>query len=300
MGSLVAGVPMILAPRFSASGMFDHMRRERATVFNYIGAMITMLFKQPARDDDADQPARLAIGGAAPVQIWQAFERRFATRILEIYGLTETACFCLSSPPDDIRPGTIGTPVSWAEVRIERDTGEPAPPGEVGEICIRSRQPATLLLGYYKNEAATAEAMRGGWFHSGDRGRCDEDGYFTFLDRIKDSIRRRGENISSYEIERIVNGHPAVAESAAVAVPSELGEDEVMIVVVTRDESLTPEELVRFCAPRMADFMLPRYVRFSPRLPKTATERVQKFELREAGVEGVWDRLTAVPQSTSR
>jgi crotonobetaine/carnitine-CoA ligase len=151
-----------------------------------------------------------------------------------------------------------------------------------------------LFQGYYKNPDATERAMAGGWFHSGDRGRCDADGYFVFLDRLKDVIRRRGENISSYEVERVVNSHPAVAESAAVGVPSDLGEEDVLVVVVPREgHVLDPVELVHFCSARMADFMTPRYVRVQARLPKTATERVQKFELRALGVDGAWDRLSA-------
>jgi crotonobetaine/carnitine-CoA ligase len=294
MGSIVSGRPMVLAARFSASGMFDDVRAHGATVFNYIGAMLTMLHKQPPRDDDAENPIRLTVGGAAPKELWEAFERRFDCQILEIYGLTETACFCLSSPPDDIRVGKVGTPVSWSEVRIEGDDGEELAPGEPGEICIRSKRPAVMLMGYYANEQATAQALRGGWFHSGDRGEMDEDGYFTFVDRLKDSIRRRGENISSYEVERAVNEHPAVAESAAVAVPSELGEDEVMIVVVVkRGEQLAPQELIAFCEQRIARFMLPRFVRFVAALPKTGTERVRKFMLREQGAGDAWDREAA-------
>jgi carnitine-CoA ligase len=294
MGSIVSGRPMVLAPRFSASGMFDEARAHGATVFNYIGAMLTMLYKQTPRDDDTVNPIRLTVGGAAPRELWQAFEQRFACEILEIYGLTETACFCLSSPPEDIRVGKIGTPVSWSEVRIEGDDGEELGPGEPGEICIRSKRPDVMLMGYYANEQATAEALRGGWFHSGDRGEIDDDGYFTFVDRLKDSIRRRGENISSYEVERAVNDHPAVAESAAVAVPSELGEDEVMIVVVVKDgERLAPQELIAFCERRIARFMVPRYVRFVAALPKTGTERVRKFMLREQGAADAWDREAA-------
>jgi carnitine-CoA ligase len=294
MGSIVSGRPMVLAPRFSASGMFDDIRAHGATVFNYIGAMLTMLYKQPARDQDGENPIRLTVGGAAPRELWRAFERRFACEILEIYGLTETACFCLSSPPEDVRVGKVGTPVSWSEVRIEDAEGRPLGPREPGEICIRSKRPDVMLMGYYANEQATKEALRGGWFHSGDRGETDEDGYFTFVDRLKDSIRRRGENISSYEVERAVNEHPAIAESAAVAVPSELGEDEVMIVVVLREqEELQPQELIAFCEQRIARFMVPRFVRFADALPKTGTERVRKFMLREQGAAGAWDREDA-------
>ncbi|MCW3066044.1 MAG: ATP-dependent acyl-CoA ligase [Solirubrobacterales bacterium] len=298
IGSLVSGVPMVLAPRFSASGFFDDLRAHGATVFNYIGAMLTMLYKQPERPDDAQNPARVTIGGAAPAELWPAFEARFGLEILEIYGLTETATFALGSPPDDIRVGKIGLPVSWAEVEVHREDGSVAEAGEPGEIMVRTTRPNVLFQGYDKNDEATARAMAGGWFHTGDRGRRDSDGYFVFLDRLKDSIRRRGENISSYEVERVVNSHPAVAESAAVGVPSELGEDEVMIVLVPRDGAeLDPAELVSFCAERMAGFMVPRYVQVRRELPKTATERVQKFALRDEGPAGAWDRMSPTPST---
>lgn len=292
MGSLVSGAPMVLAPRFSASRFFDDLRMHRATVFNYIGAMLTMLHKQPERPGDADNPVRLTVGGAAPAELWPAFEQRFGLEILEIYGLTETATFCLGSPPDDIRVGKLGRPVSWAEVEVHRADGTEADPDEAGEIVVRSTRPDVLFKAYDKNPEATATAMAGGWFHTGDRGRRDADGYFTFLDRLKDTIRRRGENISSYEVERVVNSHPSVAESAAVGVPSDLGEEDVMIVVVPRDDDgVDPAALVVFCAERMADFMVPRYVQTRTSLPKTATQRVQKFELRAEGLGGAWDRL---------
>jgi crotonobetaine/carnitine-CoA ligase len=297
IGSIVSGRPMVLAPRFSASGFLDDLRRHDATIFNYIGAMLTMIAKQPQRADDGHNPARLAVGGAAPAELWPDFEHRYGVDILEIYGLTETATFCLGSPPDDIRVGQLGRPVSWSDVKVARPDGTEADRGEPGEILIRSTRPDVLFHGYYKNDAATAAAMEGGWFHSGDRGVQDDDGYFTFIDRIKDAIRRRGENISSYEVERVVNSHPGVAESAAVGVPSELGEDDVMIVVVPRPGAgpVGAADLTAYCAERMAAFMVPRYVRFRASLPKTATERVQKFALRDEGVQDAWERPAADP-----
>jgi crotonobetaine/carnitine-CoA ligase len=293
IGSLVAGRPMVVAPRFSASRFFDDVRKHDATVFNYIGAMLTMLYKQPERPDDAEHRVRLAIGGAAPAELWRRFERRFGLTILEIYGLTASATFCLGNPPDDIRVGRIGKETSWSEIRIVGPDGEVLPDGLPGEIAIRSRQPETMFLGYYKNDDATRAAMQGDWFHTGDRGRRDPDGYVAFIDRLKDSIRRRGENISSFEIERIANTHPLVCESAAVGVPSELGEEDVLLVVVARGDGIDGAILVEFCRERMAEFMVPRYVRFVDRLPKTATQRVEKYALREIGVQDAWDRHTA-------
>ncbi|HEY2052886.1 MAG TPA: ATP-dependent acyl-CoA ligase [Solirubrobacterales bacterium] len=295
LGSIVSGRPMVLAPRFSASRFFDDLAAHGATVFNYIGAMLTMLYKQPERAGDADNKVRLTVGGAAPAELWRDFERRFGLEVLEIYGLTETATFCCGSPPDAIRPGRIGKPVSWAEVKVVDENDAELPPDEPGEIVVRPKRDNILFQGYYKRDDATAEAMQGGWFHTGDRGSRDADGYLAFIDRLKDSIRRRGENISSYEVERVVNAHPDVAESAAYGVPSDLGEDEVMVTVIAA-EGFDPGALVAFCEERMARFMVPRYVRVAPELPKTATQRVQKFELRKLGIEGAWDRLDAAEE----
>jgi crotonobetaine/carnitine-CoA ligase len=294
MGSIVSGRPLVLAPRFSASRFFDDIRAHDATVFNYIGAMLTMLSKQPVREDDAENPLRVAVGGAAPLELWRAFEGRFGLEILEIYGLTETACFCLGSPPDEIKPGKLGKAVSWAEVDVQTDDGARADDGEPGEIVVRPKEDDVLFRGYLKNEEATAKAFRDGWFLTGDRGRRDDDGYLVFLDRLKDVIRRRGENISSYEVERAANLHDDVAESAAVGVPSDLGEEEVMIVVVPREgATIDPAALRAHCAEQLAAFMVPRYVLVRESLPKTATQRVQKFELRKEGFDGAWDHETA-------
>ncbi|MSW96266.1 MAG: AMP-binding protein, partial [Actinobacteria bacterium] len=291
MPSLLSGRPAVMSAKFSASGFLDEMRRHQATVFNYMGVMITILLKQPVREDDADNPVRITAGSAAPAQLWREFEQRFGIQLVEIYGLTETAGVCLASPPDDVRIGRCGIPVSWAQVEIQREDGTTCDPGEPGEFVCRTDQANTMFLGYFKNPEATEGALRDGWFHSGDRGRRDEDGYFEFIDRLKDCIRRRGENISSYEIERTVNAHPHVAETAAVGVPSELGEEEVMVVVVPREgHALDPEDLIAHCAERMAAFMVPRYVRIVESLPKTPTEKIQKFELREQGAAGAWER----------
>jgi carnitine-CoA ligase len=292
MPSLLTGRPWVMSARFSASRFFEQMREHQVTVFNYIGAMLTILLKQPERPDDAANPIRLTAGSSAPAEQWTEFERRFGIQIVEIYGLTESAGVCLASPPDDVRVGRCGVPVSWAEVQIQRADGSEAAADEPGEFVIRSKRPNTMFQGYYKDAEATIAAVRDGWFHSGDRGSQGADGYFRFIDRLKDSIRRRGENISSYEVERTVNSHPSVTESAAVGVPSELGEEEVMIVVVPRDgHELDPAELIEFCAARMAAFMVPRYVRVCAELPKTPTEKIQKFQLRERGTTDAWDRL---------
>lgn len=296
-GSLLSGRPLYLAERFSASRFLDQVRAAGATVFNYIGAMLTMIWKQPERSDDADNPLRLAVGGAAPAELWPHFERRFGLTILEIYGLTESATFCLGSPPDAPRVGKLGVPVRWAEVEVRTEDGKRAKPGEPGEIVVRAKRPGIMFHGYYRNPEATAAAVVDGWFHTGDRGVQDEDGYFRFLDRKKDVIRRRGENISSYELERAINQMPGIAESAAVGVPAEVGEEDVLVVAVRADPNVTEHDVVAWCEERVARFMVPRYVRFVDALPKTATQRVQKYILRQEGIAGAWDREAAAAET---
>ena len=294
MGSLRSGRPYVLREKFSASRFFDEIRECGATVFNYIGGMLTMLMKQPEREDDGDNPARAAFGGAAPRELWREFEKRFRVTIVEGYGLTESGGVCLCNPPQAIKVGSIGKPTRFCEVAIWNEENKAIPPGETGEIVVRETVPHAMFQGYYKQPDKTQEAWAGGWFHTGDRGYQDKDGYFYFVDRMKDCIRRRGENISSFQVEKVINSHPKILECAAVAVPAELGEDDVKVFVVLRPgETLDPAELIRFCEERMAYFMVPRYLEVIDGLPKTPTERVQKFELRKKGVGEAWDREKA-------
>jgi crotonobetaine/carnitine-CoA ligase len=181
------------------------------------------------------------------------------------------------------------------ELRLFDDQDREVPPGEIGEIVFRPREPFIMMSEYYNMPEKTLEAFRNLWFHTGDLARKDEDGYFYFVDRKKDALRRRGENISSFEVERAINTHPKVLESAAVAVQSELAEDEVKIcVVLKRGEILAPEELIEWANERMPYFAVPRYVEFMESLPKTPTERVEKYKLKQAGITAnTWDREKA-------
>lgn len=294
MGSLLSGRPFVLREKFSASRFFDEIRQYKATVFNYIGGILTMLMKQPPRKDDAQNPIRVTFGGAAPREIWREFEERFDLTIIEGYGLTESGGVSICNPPHDIKVGSIGKTLSFCEVDIFDDNDKQLPVGETGEIVIRESVPHSMFIEYYKEKDKTKEVWRSGWFHTGDRGYMDPQGYFYFVDRSKDCIRRRGENISSFDIEKIINSHPAVLEAAAVAVPSDLGEDDVKVFVVLGDgQALPEEELLAYCEERMAYFMVPRYVHYTDALPKTPTQRVQKFKLRELGVGEAWDREKA-------
>ncbi len=292
--AIYLGTTIALIEQFSASRYWRQLADLGATICNLLAAMIPILMKQPPSPDDRAHRVRIAACAATPPDLWRAFEERFGLTIIEGYGLTETTGFCVANPRAAVRVGTFGTAMPGFELAVFGPDDTPVPAGTPGEIVIRPQRDHVMMLGYYHQPEQTATALRGGWFHTGDLGKLDEAGYAIFIDRLKQSIRRRGENISSWEVERAVNTHPAVLESAAVGVPSELGEEEVKIVVVLRPgATLTPLELVQWCEERLAYFAVPRYVEFRASLPKTATERVEKYKLKAEGVGNAWDREAA-------
>lgn len=279
-----------IAPRFSASAFWDDIRRYGASSANMMGAVVSFVYAQPEREDDAENPLRLAFGAPVPASIIKDFERRFDLRFVEIYGSSE-ANVPLWNPLDDVRPGSCGKPIGRFDVKLVDDADEEVAAGDVGEIVVRPHQPFSMMSGYYRQAEATAHAFRNLWFHTGDLARRDADGYHYFVDRAKDSIRRRGENISSWEIETVVVKHDDVAECAAFAVPSELTEDEVMLTVVPKPgHEVDIETLLAYCAERMPAYMVPRYVDVAPDLPRTPTGKIEKFRLRERGTSAsTWD-----------
>jgi crotonobetaine/carnitine-CoA ligase len=287
--ALAVGLPMVLSRRFSASRFWDETRRYRVTTFNALGAMIPILMKQPERPDDAENPVRLVFSAACPASVWAEFERRFGVRILEGYAAVDGGGFAVFNFGDSPK-GSFGKPLS--RVRIVDDEGRDVPPGQPGELLFEVDDAKRRRVEYYKNEEASEAKIAGGWFHTGDLVYADPEGHLYFVDRKTDSMRRRGENISSWEVEREIDRHPAVLESAVFGVPSELGEDEVMAVVVLKEgETLAPEDLIRHCEERMARFMVPRYLEFRDALPKTGTHRIQKGVLKREGVgPATWDR----------
>ena len=289
--AILADAKAVVVERFSASQLWDDCRRWNCTEANYIGGIIPILLKQDPRNDDADNPVRLMVGAAAPADEWHAFQTRFNTKLLEVYGMTECYC-CLASPYDEPRAGSCGKAITGWDVRIVDDDDQECPPDQVGQFICRSNKMFVGTTGYYKNPEATLELFKNGWIHTGDLGRRDADGYFYFADRKKQAIRRRGENISSFEVESVINAHDAVLESCVVGVPSDLGEEEVKAVVVLKPgHRVAPEELIQWCVPRMAYFAIPRYIAIRNSLPKTPSERVEKFKLKSEGItEDCWDR----------
>jgi len=291
---LVADTTVVMAARFSASRFWDDVRQYGATFTLFLGAMLPILHKQPPLPADGDNPLRIALSAAAPRTIWDAFERRFNVKIVELYSQTEGGFLINTEAQKEGKVGSMGKPGAAFEMQVVDNNDQKLPPGAVGELIYRPAGGAALTE-YYKNPAATAEKTRGGWIRSGDLAYKDEDGYFFFVDRKSDFMRRRGENISSFEVEKIVNGHPKVLESAAYALPSELGEDEVMLAIVLQPgERLEPQELMQYCETHMAYFMIPRYMRFVAAFPKTGTERTMKYQLKAEGVTpDTWDREAA-------
>ena len=289
--TLIAEAQMVLTDHFSASRFWDDIRRYGATQFNYLGAVMPILAKQPKKDDDMDNPAVIALGAGCPPDVMEEVEARFGIKCLEGFGMTEIG-IAIHVKVGDRRTGSCGKPLDIYEFMLADDEDNEVPVGEIGEILFRPKEPFIMMLEYYNMPEKTLEACRNLWFHTGDLAKKDEDGYYYFVDRKKDSLRRRGENISSFEVERAINTHPKILESAAVAVKSELTEDEVKICVVLKPgEVLDYEELLYYANDRMPYFAVPRYIEFMDKLPKTPTERIQKYILKQAGVtENTWDR----------
>lgn len=293
--ALVAGARFVLRRRFSASRWIDWVRDSGVTVTNFLGVMMDFVWKQPPREDDADNRLRCIFAAPTASSIVDGFSERFGVEaFVEVFGLTEVSMPILSPYGEKRPPGAAGLLVSeWFDIQlVDPDTDEEVSVGEVGELVVRSKYPWTMSNGYYGAPEKTMEAWRNLWFHTGDALRRDEDGWYYFVDRYKDALRRRGENISSYEVEQALLAHPAVLEAAVVAVPAtiEAGEDEVMACLVV-DGVPDPNELWDFCATRVPAFAIPRFLRFMAELPKTPSQKVQKAELRAAGItESTFDR----------
>lgn len=288
--AMLAGARVVLAERFSASAFWDDVRRHGCTEFNYIGGILSILLKAPPGPGDRDHAIRVMVGAGASAAIQDAFEDRFGVRLIECYGATEIGA-PIVSVAGQRRAGSCGKPTDGYDVRLAGPGGREVACGEIGELWVRPRRIDSMFRGYFGMPEATVSAWQDLWFHTGDNMRRDEDGFYFFVDRAKDSIRRLGENISSFEIEQIALGHAGVLEAAAVPVPSPLGEDEVLLCVVPRPGApFDVADLHAFCAGAMASYMRPRYYRVLEALPKTPTERVQKFVLREQGLaEGTID-----------
>lgn len=288
--ALIAGARFVLRTKFSASRWVDQLRDCGATVTNFVGVMMDWTWKQPERADDADNRLRCVFAAPTASSIVDGFRRRFGIgAFVESFGLTETSMPFLSPYGEDRPAGAAGLLVEdYFDVRlVDPETDREVAAGEVGELIVRTKLPWTMCNGYYGMPEKTAEAQRNLWFHTGDALRRDDEGWYYFVDRFKDAIRRRGENISSYEVEQAILGHADVIECAAVAAPAdtEAGEDEVAVFAVLGEGSVvTLDELRSWCDERLPAFARPKYVSVLPTLPMTPSGKVRKIELRERAV----------------
>ena len=290
---LARGASVAMIDNFSTEDFWAVAKATQSTVVFLLGVMATFLLKAEPRPDDRDHTVKKAfmvpLTGDAP-----AFTERFGVDIYTIFNMTEISSPIVSEA-NPTKIGTCGRVRDGVDVRLVDRNDCEVPIGEIGEMLVRTDRPWAMNSGYNANPEATAEAWRNGWFHTGDAFRRDEDGYFYFVDRVKDAIRRRGENISSFEVEADVCSHPAVREAAAVAVPSEFSEDEVMVIVApVPGQKLEARQLAEFLIDTMPYFMVPRYIRILDELPKTPSAKVMKADLRKEGVTSdTWDREAA-------
>ena len=290
---LARGGSVALMENFSTETFWDFVRRTECTVIFLLGVMATFLIKRQPAPDDKDHKVRVAF----MVPLTEAagpFHERFNINVFTIFNMTEISSPIVSEA-NPVKLGTCGTVRAGTDVRLVDANDCEVPVGSVGEMIVRTDRPWAMNSGYHKNPEATAKAWRNGWFHTGDAFRSDEDGNFYFVDRVKDAIRRRGENISSFEVESDVTAYPDVREAAVIGVPSEYSEDEVMAVIApvpgTEIDLLV---LMDFLTARMPYFMVPRYIRIMDELPKTPTAKVMKAELRNEGITlDTWDREAA-------
>jgi crotonobetaine/carnitine-CoA ligase len=288
---LRAGAMIVYSPRFSASNYWQAVREHGATVLSLLGSMVPILLDRPAGEDDAVTTARIALAVPMPNKRFHEFQERFGMKLTSLYGMTDMGV--LIGIPSDVpgRPGKCGIENPIWECFVADDDDQPVPDGVIGELLARPRRPNVMQLGYWRNPAATVHSWRNLWFHTGDYLRRDPDGWYEFIDRKKDAMRRFGENISSYEVELALQGHPEVQEVAVYAVAAQLEEDEVMTSLVLKPGStVKAAELLKHCETELPYYAVPRYYRLVLELPRTPTAKIQKGELRQIGVDDrTWD-----------
>jgi crotonobetaine/carnitine-CoA ligase len=291
--ALCVGSSIAVVSHFRTEAFWDQVRELEVTSAFLLGGMATFLLKQPPDSRDRDHGLRMVF--IVPLgQSGRAFRERFGVDVITLFNMTEI-CTPLISHANPKKDNICGRPRAGVEVRLVDEYDCSVKDGKVGQLILRTEAPWAMNHGYNNNPQATADAWRNGWFHTGDAFIRDADGDYRFVDRLKDAIRRRGENISSYEIEVELLSHPAVREAAAIPVPSEFSEDEVLVVLAPAGGALIdPEEIIRHLLPRMARHMVPRYIRVIDELPKTPTAKVEKHVLRAQGLTAdTWDRERA-------
>jgi crotonobetaine/carnitine-CoA ligase len=292
--ALLNGCTQIVEKRFSASNFWPSLVASGATVTYVLGAMVPMLLSRPPCPEEKQHKVRVALAPGVPAHLHEVFTERTGIYLLDAYGATESNAV-IGTTIDTRRPGWMGKLFDGFQARVADEDDNEVPDGTPGELLLRADDPFAMATGYFGMADKTVEAWRNLWLHTGDRVVRDGEGFYRFIDRMKDSIRRRGENVSSFEVERVIMSHPAVEIAAVFPVPSDLAEDEVMTAVVVKDgATLDGAELIGFCEGRLSYFAIPRFVDFVTELPRTESGKVQKFKLREQGRSArTWDREAA-------
>ena len=287
------GCSAVFEAQFSASRFWATMHERGASVIYLLGAMVPILLSQSENAMERGHRVRIGLGPGVPPSALQAFNQRTGVTLLEGYGSTETN-FVIATTADSARRGLMGWVRPGFQARVVDEHDVELPPGEAGELVLRADEPFAFATGYFGMPEKTVEAWRNLWFHTGDRVVREPDGALRFVDRIKDAIRRRGENVSSYEVEQVLLAHPDVAGAAVYPVGSELAEDEVMAALVARPGCrIDCAAVANFCESRLPKFAIPRYIDVLPELPRTENGKVQKYKLRERGITPAsWDRLS--------
>jgi len=300
LASAMAGGCAALFPRFSVSRFWAEIERSGATVANLLGSMLTFIAEQPDSPESLRCLGQLrAIRGSPfPAALQEKWKRRFGVKVAgsNVYGLTEATCVTSLHDGQFAKPGSSGRRNDDFDVRIVDDEDNELPAGTAGEIIVRPRKPHVMFEGYWGRPAETLAIMRNMWLHTGDIGMFDEDGFFFFVDRKKDYLRRRGENISSFEVESTFRGHPAVQDVAIHSVPSETAEDEVKATIVLKPEEapVSEEDICRWSIEHLPYFAVPRFIEIRMDLPRNPVGRVLKYVLRDEGcTPTTWDREKA-------
>ncbi|MCA2371099.1 AMP-binding protein [Agrobacterium genomosp. 3 str. CIP 111-78] len=291
--SFVAGASIVLDKRFEAATWLETVREFDVTISIAHGPMIEMINQRPRTPFDDGHSLKRLMCCPIPKSLGSAFEERFGLKGIEMWGMTEITCPCWTSLDGTREIGSCGVAMTeWFDVEItDPDTGKFLPNGKVGELVVRPKHPGTMMLQYLNDAEATVKVWRDLWFHTGDAAWRDERGNFFIVDRLHDRIRRRSENISSFDIEQAALSHPGIREAAAVGVPSGMESDDDIKLCIVADAGETPENVLRYLADRLPHFMMPRYIEMRESLPRTSTNKVRKRELRESGIsEETWDR----------
>jgi crotonobetaine/carnitine-CoA ligase len=283
------GVVLAMVDRFSASRFWSQVREYNATHIHYLGGILQILLKQPESPADRDHAVKIAWGGGCPGDIWEAFQNRFGVQIRECYGMTEASSITTFNDKGVV--GSVGNAVPWFTVELLGADGQPVPQGERGEIVVRTTVPGAIFPGYFDNPSATEKALRNGALYTGDLGTYDREGNLTFLGRMTDSVRCRGENVSAWEVERVVSDHPAVEDCAMIGVTAEIGEQDIKLFIKPKiGASIRPAEVSTWLSARLASYQNPRYIAVVDEFERTPSQRIMKHKLSKR-LDDCWDRL---------